>query len=240
MPSLRHRRHRRDARPAIFIVGGLFIVVSALSTFFFLDATTGVLGLIGSLLLLTGIGLVILWAYREGLEDAAEQERDERYRILFQHSPDPIVVHAAGRIVDGNYAAVALLGGTSKDAFLGLPVMQFIHPDDQERVVQRIQEFYRTRRQPPRDEIKLIKPNGDVVEVEIVSMLVRYNQAPAIQVAMRDISRRKRAEEALRSHEAFLNSIFEHIPYKIFVKDAGDLRYVRFNRAGEQLLGYSR
>jgi len=38
----------------------------------------------------------------------------------------------------------------------------------------------------------------------------------------------------------FLRSIVENIPYMIFVKDARDLRFVRFNRAGEELLGYGR
>lgn len=38
----------------------------------------------------------------------------------------------------------------------------------------------------------------------------------------------------------FLRSIVENIPYMIFVKDASDLRFVRFNKAGERLLGYSR
>ncbi|MCB9556326.1 MAG: response regulator [Deltaproteobacteria bacterium] len=42
-------------------------------------------------------------------------------------------------------------------------------------------------------------------------------------------------------HDAlFLHSIVENIPHMIFVKSAQDLRFVRFNRAGEQLLGYSR
>jgi PAS domain S-box-containing protein len=35
----------------------------------------------------------------------------------------------------------------------------------------------------------------------------------------------------------FLNSILDNIPDMIFVKDAKDLRFVRFNKAGEQLLG---
>jgi two-component system, cell cycle sensor histidine kinase and response regulator CckA len=40
--------------------------------------------------------------------------------------------------------------------------------------------------------------------------------------------------------EAFLDSIIENIPDMIFVKEAEDLRFVRFNRAGEELLGYKR
>lgn len=38
----------------------------------------------------------------------------------------------------------------------------------------------------------------------------------------------------------FLNSIVENIPDMIFIKDAKELRFVRFNKAGEELLGYDR
>jgi len=41
-------------------------------------------------------------------------------------------------------------------------------------------------------------------------------------------------------NEKFLNSIIENIPDMIFVKDAKELRFVRFNKAGEELLGYKR
>lgn len=54
-----------------------------------------------------------------------------------------------------------------------------------------------------------------------------------------DITARKEAEEKLRRAEAFLNSIVENIPNMIFVKEARELRFVRFNKAGEALLGYS-
>ncbi len=40
-----------------------------------------------------------------------------------------------------------------------------------------------------------------------------------------------------RDTQIFLNSILENIPNMIFVKDAQHLRFVRFNRAGEELLG---
>lgn len=51
--------------------------------------------------------------------------------------------------------------------------------------------------------------------------------------------------EALRGGQldearTFLDSVIENIPDMIFVKDAAELRFRRFNRAGEQLLGYPR
>lgn len=44
----------------------------------------------------------------------------------------------------------------------------------------------------------------------------------------------------LRQNEAFLDKVVEYIPDMIFVKEAQTLSFVRFNKAGEQLLGYQR
>jgi two-component system sensor kinase FixL len=43
--------------------------------------------------------------------------------------------------------------------------------------------------------------------------------------------------EALQERERELNTIIESIPNMIFLKDARELRFVRLNRAGEELLG---
>lgn len=46
--------------------------------------------------------------------------------------------------------------------------------------------------------------------------------------------------EDLRESEAFLKNIVDNIPAMVFVKDAVELRYVAFNKAGEEVLGYSK
>lgn len=55
----------------------------------------------------------------------------------------------------------------------------------------------------------------------------------------RDITERKRMEDELRRSEAFTTSIVDNLPLMVFIKDAEDLRFLRMNKAGEQLLGYS-
>lgn len=44
----------------------------------------------------------------------------------------------------------------------------------------------------------------------------------------------------LHGTEKFLDRLIENLPNMVFVKDAKELRFVRFNKAGEDLLGYSR
>jgi PAS domain S-box-containing protein len=55
-----------------------------------------------------------------------------------------------------------------------------------------------------------------------------------------DITERKRAEEELRESKALIEAVVENVPLMIFLKEATDLRFVIFNRAGEELLGYDR
>jgi PAS domain S-box-containing protein len=59
-------------------------------------------------------------------------------------------------------------------------------------------------------------------------------------VINRDVKERRRVEEEVRRSRTFLDSIVEQIPHMVLIKDAEHLRFVRFNRAGEELLGYAR
>jgi len=56
----------------------------------------------------------------------------------------------------------------------------------------------------------------------------------------RNVADRERAEMDLQRSRSFLDSVIEQIPHMVFIKDAADLRFVRINRSGEDLLGYSR
>ena len=55
-----------------------------------------------------------------------------------------------------------------------------------------------------------------------------------------EVQTRRETEEMLRQTNELLDSFVENIPDMIFMKDAEELRFVRLNRAGEDLLGYAR
>ena len=55
-----------------------------------------------------------------------------------------------------------------------------------------------------------------------------------------EIIERLRMAEEIQQTQNFLDSVIENIPDMFFVKDAKDLKFVRFNKAGEELIGYSK
>ena len=57
---------------------------------------------------------------------------------------------------------------------------------------------------------------------------------------VRDLTDLKQAEKKMKESQIFMTSIVDNIPYMIFVKDAKDLRFLSFNKAGEELVGYHR
>ena len=83
--------------------------------------------------------------------------------------------------------------------------------------------------------------DGSVFPAIVISSVIYSNDKPVgLRGAIIDITEHKQAEEKLRRINVFLNSIVENIPDMIFLKDARELRFIRFNRAGENLLGLSR
>jgi len=77
-------------------------------------------------------------------------------------------------------------------------------------------------------------------DVIIMPVLDAAGNPERLLAVARDISDVKRAETELREANRFLDSLIENLPVMVAVKDAVTLKYVRLNRAAEQLLGYPR
>ena len=121
---------------------------------------------------------------------------------------------------------------------LNLGASRFVvKPQKPEMLIQIVRDTLDAARQDP----ALSPGMGDEMELlrEYNEVLYRKLHAKMTQLGT-EIAEHKRTEESLVEKEAFLDAIVENIPDMIFVKDASDLRFVRFNKAGEELLGYSR
>ncbi|EEA01859.1 PAS/PAC sensor hybrid histidine kinase, partial [Burkholderia sp. H160] len=116
----------------------------------------------------------------------------------------------------------------------GVPVHGGDEIADMARAVEQFLEDRRQRRQAE-DALKELNVG---LEARVAQRTAELSKALAGQAA--EIAERQRAEDAVRDSETFLNSIVENIPDMVFVKEAATLRYVRFNKAAEQVLGYRR
>jgi PAS domain S-box-containing protein len=84
--------------------------------------------------------------------------------------------------------------------------------------------------------------NGVVISYACGRLRGSREHLRASEVRLREERRKEavRSFEELRASRGFLDSIIENLPNMVFVKDAKTLRFVRFNRAGEDMLGRSR
>jgi PAS domain S-box-containing protein len=149
------------------------------------------------------------------------EESEERYRTLVEISPDAVIAHRDGKIFFMNPAALSLMGASHLDEMLGRNILDFIHPEFRDVVRENIQKDLIGDISPP-IELNMVRVDGISIIVEGRGVKTNIEGKPAIQVALRDITDRKRAEEALKESEERYRTLAESSNDLIFVIDKDD------------------
>ena len=164
------------------------------------------------------------------------KESEQMYRTLVELSPDAIVVHDGQRIVFANKRAAELSGFDKPEDMVGLPVLDFIHPDYVDLVRERVIKMIRNETIAPPIEEKFVLPNGSVRDVEASASFITFNGRPAILLVVRDISEKKRMEEEIVESERQYRDFFRNSLDMIVVTDL-EGNFVEVNREFEKLSG---
>ncbi len=187
---------------------------------------------------ITGIQGVSRDVTERKLAEQALYESEQRYERLVNSSGDAIAIHSRGEILFANQAAAREAGADSPDELVGKSIFEFVHPDFREAVLERVKQMMEQGRAAPVIEEKLLKSDGTEVPAEVMATPVFYKGKMASQVVVRDISKRKEAEDASKRSEERFRSVIENSPDMLTILDEkGFIKYA--SPANRKVHGFS-
>lgn len=130
---------------------------------------------------------------------------ETRFRALIQNSSDIIrILDRDGRIVYESPSAERILGYPA-GFLIGVNPMEYIHPDDLERVKNDFSEVIDSVNPGTPTEFRIRKADGKYIWVDSIGInLMEVSGVNGIVITTRPIQQRKEAEQALRENEARL------------------------------------
>jgi two-component system, cell cycle sensor histidine kinase and response regulator CckA len=165
-------------------------------------------------------------------------EREELFHLISENAADMIaVVDMNGKRLFNSLSYQKLLG-YSPEELHGTSAFEQIHPDDRELVRMAADEAMRTGIGKTLD-YRIRHKNGSWLVLESTSSVIRndHGRPEKLVIVNRDISERKRTEDALRRSEAHFRSVVEDAPYGIYrASFAG--RFLLVNPALRRMLMY--
>jgi PAS domain S-box-containing protein len=179
------------------------------------------------------------------------RKSEERYRRLVELCPDALMVLHRGEIAFVNTAAQRLLGANEPDQLLGRAFLDFIHAEGRDSVAARLQQLAARESRTPWVEPgpsaaptafvaeTIVRLDGGEVPVEVGATRMTFQNEPAIQIILHDVSTQRRAAAALRESEARKTAVLEtSLDAIVGIDHAGIVR--EWNSAAEKIFGYRR
>jgi len=150
---------------------------------------------------------------------------EERFRVLVEGSIQGIVIHRDGKLVFVNPAA-AEMHGYDAETMVGMHIADFLAPD----YIEQVTSFARARMAgddlPNTYEYYGRKKDGSEFPVQLMANRIDWDDGPAVQCTLVDISEQKRAEARLRD-------AIENIPDAFVLFDRNDRLVVANQRFRE-------
>lgn len=175
----------------------------------------------------------------------AEQERlesEEQYRSILESIADGYCeVDLSGRITFHNRQFAEMLGYSGED-MRGMAGREIMDPANTERVFEEFRRVYETGRADQSFDWEVIRKGGEILHVESSISLIRDAEGHPVgfRGVVRDVTERKKAEEALQESEEKYRLLFsaEHDAIALYDMELG--RFVDANEAALNLYGYTR
>lgn len=132
------------------------------------------------------------------MTNEALKENEERYRRLVESCPETIAVYCEDTVVLINDAGVKMFGAEKPEEIIGRSVYDWVLPEDREKARRRVKKNKSGGSVSGLAAEKLVRLDGQVIDVEMVTIPFSFGGKPAAQVFIRDITNRKKYEEQIR------------------------------------------
>jgi PAS domain S-box-containing protein len=171
--------------------------------------------------------------------EEALRESEENFKTLAENAIDGILIAMGeGATVYANKRTAEIMGYSVAE-LLKTSIKDLAHPDEFEKIMERYRERLEAKPVPSQYETILVRKDGKSVPIELAATKTAWQGQPADLVFLRDITDRKRAEEALRESEEKYRTLFEESRDAIYINSQkGEILDV--NQSFLDLFGYTR
>jgi PAS domain S-box-containing protein len=97
--------------------------------------------------------------------------------------------------------ALTRMSGYDKDELLGMPFIKLLTPQSQKLTVERYQARLAGKKVPQIYEVQAITKDRQIRDIELNAALTEYEGKAADEVIIRDITERKKVDEAIKRAE---------------------------------------
>ena len=165
------------------------------------------------------------------------QASEAKYRRLLDDINDGcVVVNLEGKIVFAN-AKMAKILGYKLEELIGETARKFTPSEFIPHIGEIRQSLEQRRRVREHFEVTLLNMDGNRVSIEVSAKFIEYEGEPAVIGIVRDVTKRKEAEESLRESEELTRGMLESAATGIYIVQGGKFQYV--SPLFEEISGYT-
>ncbi len=165
-------------------------------------------------------------------------QSEAKYKNLVENSLDGIIIVRDNKILFAN-DTFCKLTESACEKILNEPALNFIHPNDREKMVLIAEKRKNGDRSTMNETIRLMGKNGEYIDCDSFFSIIEFEGKPASFITLHNITETKRMQLALIESEKKYRDLSEMLPQSIYELDLkGNITYL--NQTGLDTFGITR